>query len=183
MRFRLSAVSVALFVVVVFAPAAALGAVTNLTATGCKGSSGAESATTSSYHFVLRVGMPEQMYTRAQVKKMHPKHGEVMLRGHMNGMGGMSMGGSMRHLEVQICTRPSNTVIATANPLITVKDESSMGMAANVPVAVMEGVGAGTADLHYGNNITMTPGHRYTIRVTLKGQTAAFHLKVAKAGM
>ena len=182
MRSRLSAVSATLLVLAVLAPAAALGTVTSTVATGCKAASAAQSATTSSYHFVLRVGMPEQMYTPAQVKKMHPKHGEVMLRGQMNGMGGMSMGGSMRHLEVQICTRQS-TVITTANPTITVKDDSSMGMATKVPVAVMQGVGAGTADLHYGNNVAMKPGHRFTVKVTLKGQTATFHMRVPKAGM
>ena len=183
MRSRLSEVSAALFVLAVLAPATALGTVTNAAATGCKVDSGAQSARTSSYRFVLRVGMPEQMYTPAQVTKMHPKHGEVMLRGRMNGMGGMSMGGSMRHLEVQICTRPSHTVITTANPTITVKDDSSMGMATKVPVTVMQGVGAGTADLHYGNNVAMKPGHRYTIKVTHKGQTATFHTQVPKASM
>ena len=183
MKSRPSAVSAALLVLALLVPAAALGTVTNAAATGCKVGSGAQSATTSSYHFVLHVGMSEQMYTPAQVKKMHPKHGEVMLRGRMNGMGGMSMGGSMQHLEVQICTRPSNTVITTANPTITVKDDSSMGMATKVPVAVMQGVGAGTGDLHYGNNVAMKPGHRYTVKATLKGQTATFHMKVPKTGI
>jgi hypothetical protein len=41
----------------------------------------------------------------------------------------------------------------------------------------MEGVAAGTADLHYGNNLTMKPGHRYTVAVTVKGETATFRVK------
>ena len=179
MSSRLAAGLVALFVIAALAPATALGSTTRPAATGCKAGSGAQSAVTASNRFVLRIGMPEQMYTPAQVKKMHPKHGEVMLRGRMNGMGGMSIGGAMRHLEVQICLRPGNTVITTANPTITVKDAASMGMATKVPVAVMQGVGAGTADLHYGNNVSMKPGHRYTIKVTVKGETAIFHKKVA----
>jgi hypothetical protein len=65
-----------------------------------------------------------------------------MLRGKM--MMGMKMGGSPRHLAM------------------------------NVPVAVMEEIGAGTADLHYGNNVPMPGGHRFTVTATLKGQKAVF---------
>lgn len=180
MTFRLTAVSTVLVAVAALVPAIALGVPEHARVTGCKAGAEGRSATTAHYRFVLRVGMGELMYTPAQVRKMHPKSGEVMLRGHMNGMSGMpgmSMGASTRHLEVQICTRPSNTVMTAANPTITMKDLSSMGMAMKVPVAVMEGVGAGTADLHYGNNLTMKPGHRYTVTVTVKGETATFRVK------
>ena len=41
-----------------------------------------------------------------------------------------------------------------------------------LPVAEMEGVAIGAADLHYGNNVTLTPGHHYIVTVTLNGQQA-----------
>jgi hypothetical protein len=103
-----------------------------------------------------------------------------MLRGSMT-MGGMTMGGSQRHLEVQICSRPTSAVITNANPTITVMDMSAHGMAMKVPVAVMQGVGKGTADLHYGNNVAMPAGHRFTVTVTVKGERAVFHVVSPKA--
>ncbi len=46
--------------------------------------------TTKSYVFKLSLGMPEHMWTLAQVKAKHPTTGEVMLMGSMGGA--MSMG-------------------------------------------------------------------------------------------
>jgi len=81
--------------------------------------------------------------------------------------------GSRRHLEVHICT-PAGKVVTGAHPAITVND-------AMVPVAVMEGVGEGAADLHYGNNVNLRPGQEVTVVVRLKGQQAVFHATVSKS--
>ena len=43
----------------------------------------------------------------------------------------------------------------------------------------MEGIGKGLADLHYGNNIQMSAGHSYTVKVNIKGETATFHVHLA----
>ena len=45
----------------------------------------------------------------------------------------------------------------------------------------MEGVSAGTADLHYGNNVHMVAGHTCRITVTLNGERAVFQIKVPAA--
>ena len=131
-------------------------------------------ATTATYHFRLHIGMTEKMYTPAQVKAMHPKTGEVMLGGMMNG--GMAMGGgSMRHLEVQICSNAASRVITNASPRIGIRD----GMhSTNLPVAMMRGVGAGRNDMHYGNNTPLTAHHSITVTVKLRGETATFHVRV-----
>ena len=50
----------------------------------------------------------------------------------------------------------------------------------NIPVAVMDGIGAGTADLHYGNNVPMPGGHRFTLTVTLKRHKAVFRVTSPK---
>ena len=44
-----------------------------------------------------------------------------------------------------------------------------------VPVAVMEGVGEGVADLHFGNNVQIRGGRAYTVRVTHGSDHATFH--------
>ena len=77
-------------------------------------------------------------------------------------------------MEVHICSRATGKVVQNAQPAITVVDNTSKGMSDHVPVAEMEGIGAGVADLHYGNNVTMPAMHRYTVTVTLNGEKAVF---------
>ncbi len=115
---------------------------------------------TGSYVFALRIGPTEQMYTAAQVKAKHPKTGEEMLSGKMamNAMSRMNMGsGNPRHLEVHICNT-HGAVVMGAHPTITVVDTSTKAMTmASVPIATMEGIGMGSPDYHYGNNVELTP--------------------------
>ena len=145
---------------------------------GCKAAPGTRIAVSGSHRFALRVGKQEKMYTRAQVKRLHPKSGEVMLRG---GMSGMNMGGPMRHLEVQICNRATGAVVTNASPKIFVFDATAANaIPMQIPVAVMEGVGKGVADLHYGNNVSMAAGHKFTIRVRLNSEHVTFDLTAPK---
>ncbi|MHB8643464.1 MAG: hypothetical protein ACYDA3_11345 [Gaiellaceae bacterium] len=138
-----------------------------------------QTKTTRSYVFKLSIGMSEQMWTPAQAKSKHPKSGEVMIRG---AMGGMSMGGSSRHLEVHIRSRSTGKAVTNGHPTITMIDTSvKNAMMRSVPVAVMEGVSAGASDLHYGNNVQMVAGHTFRITVTLNGERAVFRIKVPTA--
>ena len=121
-------------------------------------------ATTASYHMALVIGPVEEMLPDATATATtgHAMQGEVMLRGQMMTLPGMSMGsnagGAMsapvedRHLEVHICSKSTGRVVQDAQPLITVSDTTAGGPSQQVPVAVMEGAGQGMVDLHYGNN-------------------------------
>jgi hypothetical protein len=139
---------------------------------------------TASYVFALSIGPVETMYTPAQVRAQHPRSGEVMLKGQLTaGMAGMTMPTTgQKHLEVHICTR-GGAVVKGASPHIVVSDPVSKQMAVAVPVAVMEGVNEGASDLHYGNNVTLTAGHRITVKVTLDGQAAVFHATVPRSSV
>jgi hypothetical protein len=91
-------------------------------------------------------------------------------------MASPGMGGTdVRHLEVHICSRSTGKVVRNAQPVITVVDGTNHGMADHVPVAEMEGISAGVADLHYGNNVTMPAMHSYTVTVSLHGEKAVFN--------
>jgi hypothetical protein len=154
----------AAFVLAVAPASSATAAVSPAAAPGSR-------ATTKSYTFTLMIGMPEQMWTLAQFKSMHPKTGELMLMGSM--MGGMPMGDSQRHLAVHIYARATGKPVAGADPTISVIDTTLKNPSpVKVPVAEMEGVSAGAADLHYGNNVYLTGGHTYEVVVTLNGQRA-----------
>ena len=124
--------------------------------------------------FGLTVGPAETMITAVQAKK--GMKGEVMAGGKM--AGGMSMGmdgKTTRHLEVRVC-RAGRPV--TAIPVISVAD--SMGMATKIPVAVMSGASVGVGDTHFGNNVTMTGGQHYTVKVVSGGATATFAVVAKK---
>jgi hypothetical protein len=156
------------------APASAVAGRNAGNSGGCKGGAGTSLFATQNYRFELHIGMPEKMYTAAQVEEMHPKNGEMMMSGDMS-EAGMSMGsvGATRHLEVQICSKKTGAVITNAHPAITVR--GAMGMTTHMSSATMRGVGAGMDDTHYGNNARLPMGQALTIKVALRGETAAFH--------
>jgi hypothetical protein len=91
------------------------------------------------------------------------------------------MGGqmTMRHLEVHICDRLSGKVVASAMPAITAVPVSG-GAPEHVPVMVMQGVTAGSGDLHYGNNVPLRPGAAYRITVKLGADRATFTYTVPR---
>ncbi len=79
------------------------------------------------------------------------------------------------HMEVHICDRSTGQALQNAQPAITVVDHSGGGMTDQVPVAVMQGVGQGASDTHYGNNVNMPIGNGYTVTVKLNADTATFN--------
>jgi predicted metal-binding membrane protein len=144
------------------------------------GCSSGQIVSTASYVIALQIGPAQEMYTAAQVKKQHPKSGELMLGGTMSAMHtGMA---STRHLEVHICSS-NRAVVTSARPTITIDDPSAKTMLMKVPIATMEGIGMGKADYHYGNNVELATGHHVTVTVKLNGEQAVFHVRVASSGM
>jgi len=133
---------------------------------------------TASYDLTLSVGPREAMYTAAEVRAKHPASGEVMLD---DAMGGMSMGAGNRHLEVQVESRATHTVLTVA-PTITLADASAAGgmtMGGKLHVMAMYGIDEGRSDLHYGNNVSLEAGHRYEVVVAVKGERASFAFRAS----
>ena len=157
------------------AATAAAPAHTAKTASGCAGSMVVK---TSSYVFALKVGPFEEMVSLEEAKAKHLTNAEVMVSGAMMGMH-MTMS-KQRHLEVHICRRSTGKVVLGAHPTITVADLTAKTKPRMVSVAAMYGFAEGVSDMHYGNNVAMTAGHVYRVRVTLGGQMAIFRVKVAK---
>ena len=162
---------------------------------------------TAGYELVAAAGPIEATYTQAQVASQHPATGEMMIRGEMMGEPGMAMSGdsgpgmssagptgtgmgaspggpsplgAYRHVEVHICSRASGQVVQNAAPAMTLVDTSEHGLTQQLPIAVMQGVHSGTADMHYGNNARMIQGHHYALNVTINGEHAKFDLGAAR---
>lgn len=141
--------------------------------------------TTSAHVFLLHLGPRESMLTLspAEAKAKHITTGELMVGGTMSmGTSSGTMSGDMttRHLEVHICRRESGAVVTQARPSITVSPPAGGGTG-QIPVAVMDGVTAGVADLHYGNNVALRRGGTYTITVRLGSDSASFKATVPRS--
>jgi len=144
--------------------------------------------TVGPYRLTLVLGPPETMYTPAQVAAQHPTSGEVMLGGQMampgmatpamgmaTPMGG-AMAGTIRHLELHVVEAATGRVVPDARVAITVVDETAHQTTA-LSIVTMQGVRAGAADFHYGNNVVLVPGHSYRVEVTVNGLGTTFAVR------
>jgi len=103
--------------------------------------------------------------------------GEVMVSGETAmTTSGMSPN---HHLEVQINDARNGNLITDKTVSIQITNDATMEVQ-NVPIAVMYGVAEGPSDTHYGNNVTLMPG-KYTVLVTVAGETATFVVDVPSA--
>jgi hypothetical protein len=84
-----------------------------------------------------------------------------------------------RHLEVHVYSRQTGAVVPSVMPTIELTDQTAHAMPAKLAVAAMEGIGKGSADLHYGNNVSLEIGHTYKVAVVVHGQAATFVFKGA----
>ncbi|HVC79240.1 MAG TPA: hypothetical protein VNL35_01910 [Chloroflexota bacterium] len=131
------------------------------------------------YKLTLDIGPLEHMYTMAQMKKTHPKTGEVMVSGTMT-MSGMGMNGMKpnHHLELHVYNGTTGKTITKAMVMITVRD--AMGkLLERVPIATMYGIKNGMADFHFGNNVALKAGN-YQVVTQVNKVTATFKVTVGK---
>jgi hypothetical protein len=129
------------------------------------------------YKLTLNIGPLEPMYTMTQVRKTHPKSGEIMVSGVM-AMSGMGMNGSMpnHHLELHVYDGKSGKTITRAMVAITVRD--AMGkLLQRVPIATMYGLKEGMPDFHFGNNVALKNG-TYQVVTRVNKTTTVFTVTV-----
>ena len=124
-------------------------------------------ATAGPYHVVFSLGPLEKMYTPAQVKRLHPKEGEVMLSGMMAPRSSTKGMLTAHHLEVHIFTTRGGHVVTTAHVTITLTDLHTKTTTI-VPIMTMQGLTSGRADFHYGNIVMLMTEH-YRVDVTING--------------
>ncbi len=144
----------------------------------------AKVATTTDYVMVAVAGPNESMYTPSEAASMHPTSGEVMISGQMSGSSGsmsMDTGSAMRHIEVHICSKATGKAVVSAMPTMDLRDMTAGSMMSSMRVGEMQGLDRNPADTHYGNNVTVIPGHHYRVRTTLNGQTGIFEFTASQA--
>ena len=143
-------------------------------------------AQTAHYRLELDLGHSEEMYSKADAKRLEPSGGEIMVGGKMvGGMGAMhgkTMNGaskpapSVHHLELHVRSKTTGKAVRNAKVSISLTGPS-LKQPIHVPIAVMYGIAEGTSDWHYGNNVMLAPG-KYKVLVSANGERARFDLTV-----
>lgn len=146
-------------------------------AVGCSTQGATAVASTASYRIVLDVRPAAEMFAPGQVPAGSTA-GEVMYAGSMTS----AAGSDARDVNVHICTAVGDRVLTSLKPVISLKDTTS-GTTQSVPYATMQGLGQGRGDFHYGNTLTLAPGHSYVLTVSVGGQSARLSFTEAKGSV
>lgn len=135
-------------------------------------------ASTAHYNLELDLSGRQVMYSMAQVKKLKPTSGEIMVGGKMVMMKHVPAGKSLYHMELHVRSKATGKPVEGAKVKISITSPSLKKPIA-VPIAVMYGIKEGVSDWHYGNNIALAPGN-YKVRVDANSERAIFDLAIPK---
>lgn len=137
------------------------------------------------YKLMLQIGPLEKMYTEAQVKKLHPMSGEVMVSGTMAmsgmGMNGMKGAAVNHHLELHVYNRTTGKTLTKVMVALTITTPAGK-LIQKVPIVVMYGIKEGVNDWHYGNNVALKHGH-YHVLAQVDQTKATFDLMLGGSSM
>jgi hypothetical protein len=92
----------------------------------------------------------------------------------------MGSGSTMRHVEVHICSKANGKAMVDAMPTMDLRDLTAGSTLSSMQVGEMQGLDRNPADTHYGNNVSVVPGHRYAVRTTMNGQTGMFEFTASQ---
>jgi hypothetical protein len=137
--------------------------------------------TAGAYRIELHVLPAEPFFTKEEVAAKQVKDG-MEIEG---GATPVALGADSHpnhHLIVHVFDQQSGKAVTDATVTMSAVPVDAkgkpIGTPIDVPVVVMQAIGHGPASTHYGNNVTMPPGH-YSVAVTVNGQKAIFAVTVS----
>jgi hypothetical protein len=130
---------------------------------------------TATRRFVLRVVAAERIFTRAEAASAKPSHhGEVIVRGALP-RAVRAGSRTQTHVSVRVFDRGTGKAVWEPYPLrVRLRRATEQAPGRPLAVALMEGVGKGTCDRHYGTNVRLEADQRYTLTATLGSDTVVF---------
>lgn len=111
------------------------------------------------YIVVVNVLPPEEMYTAAEVAKLHPTVGELVVDGRVT-----PALPTTRHTEAHVYAKDTGLPLSDVRPRMTLLDRVT-GHVTDVDATLMQDVVLGASDRHFGSNVVIKPGHEFTIVV------------------
>jgi len=118
-------------------------------------------ATSASYLVVVNVLPGEPMFDSNEVHMHHPTEGELALDGVAN-----PLGKDVRHIEAHIYDRATGLPDLDVHPAIVVTNHTT-GDRIEVPATLMQDVGIGAIDAHFGNNVRVTGDSDLTLTIDI----------------
>ena len=114
------------------------------------------------YRIVLSIGPVEQVYTGEQARRLHPKTGEVAVNSSSLATGTPPPN---RYLALNVYSRATGANLTNLKVSISIVMPSGKARA-EPPSVVMQRIGAGLSDRHYGGNVSLPNGpYRVVVRV------------------
>jgi hypothetical protein len=139
--------------------------------------------TVGAYRIELDVLPAEPFYTADQVAAQHLTMG-MLIEGGAAPVQPDADSHPNHHLIVHVTDRKTGQAITDAKVSISFEPLDSKGKSTgpsvDVPVVVMQDIGAGPKSTHYGNNVTM-PAGAYHDAVTVNGKTVSFQVTASDA--
>ncbi|MCU1401123.1 MAG: hypothetical protein JWN62_4232 [Acidimicrobiales bacterium] len=118
-------------------------------------------ATTARYFVVANVLPGEHMFTRHEEETEHPTVGELIISGVGN-----PLGVDVRHVEAHIYDRTTGMPLSNVKPSINILNRSTGERIAVTPT-LMQDVGIGALDIHYGNNVAVAGDSDLTLTIAV----------------
>jgi len=134
------------------------------------------------YRIELHLLPPEEFYTAAEVSAKHISEGMLIV----GGLPPLAVGATPapnHHLIVHVFDRTTGAAVTDAKVQMSVHpvgaDGHASGPSADIPVVMMQAIGAGAASTHYGNNLVI-PAGAYVVSVIVNhtSTTARFPIKI-----
>lgn len=135
------------------------------------------------YRIELHVLPAEPFFTKREVADKHVKEG-MQIEGGAAPVAPTADSHPNHHLVVHVFDKQTGKVVTDASVTMSFAsfdaNGKTVGVPVTVPVVVMQAIGGGPRSTHYGNNVTMPPGH-YTVMVRVNGSSADFAVEASDA--
>ena len=134
------------------------------------------------YRVELHLLPPEEFYTATEVAAKHVAEGMLIV----GGLPPVAVGATPapnHHLIVHVFDNASGMAVTDAKVQMSIRpvgaDGHPTGRSTDVPVVMMQAIGAGAASTHYGNNLVIPAGaYVVTVIVNHTSTTARFPIRI-----
>jgi hypothetical protein len=124
--------------------------------------------TSGPYKLVLKIGPLEKIFTKDQARRLHPKTGEIALVGTKPA----GVSAPNHYLALYIFSLATGATVS--NMKVTISIVLPNGTARLEPTSsVMQGIGVGPSDRHYGANVSL-PNGPYRVLVQVEEPSSSF---------
>lgn len=115
------------------------------------------------YRLTLKIGVAQKLYSPAEIGLQHPRRGEQVLR--MPVIRAMHSTPPTASLALYVYSIANGKTISAVPVAMTITSPAG-AVLQRVPAALLQGIGEGPADRHFGANVTLPAGsYRVLVRV------------------